>query len=552
MKRSFPRYTLLFLMILTAAVLLTTCRGPSDLPKAEVKTEAQPPILGPRENEALLSFLTGAVSVRRKTDWLDALIGEVLTEKQSLKTDGDSTAELQLGNMALIQVQENTEVSMETLLGRPGSADIDIRTASGSLLFQVQNLGAGDRFRIRTDLAVVGVRGTKFLVRSGGGSDTVIAVQEGEVSVFPSAVDMDSLREKLAGREQEFSGILDSLEASTRIVGAAQEVVVRQNRLDTVAAGISALESALDAALQAETVSPETLSSLKTRTEASLVDIDVMVGEVEDVSDMNREALELIDTMRWAELPAAGASAAADAGFVKIAAAAEPAGAAIFLDGRRLGDGNAGVLAREGETLAFRFSEPGYKEQALDISVKKGEDISYTVKLAPEIDPELLADIREEIRADLLDELRAAARAAPGLEPGIVPAESPAEIEARIRRSLEMELRRELTGQIRRELTAQLTPKPLSVQEKILGVWETLVDGTLGFMQFLQDGTFRTWNEAEADPITVGMYEVSEGRLTMMSPDGTQSGAATIEFPTDWKLILTIETEPPRSLYRSQ
>ena len=366
------------------------------------------------------------------------------------------------------------------------------------------------------------------------GLNTVVAVKEGNVRISPAYLDVEKLQQRYSGKNAEFSNSVLPLAETYVNVGAEQEITIK--RADSLAAEASyrALDRALDGVLSQPTASAEELARLQTAASSTAGSILASLGSPTGISDVNESKLDSTEKMRWMQWP--GVDQESQTGLVKIAVLTEPESSRVSLNGVPLGRGGSSILALEGEALSFGFQQTGYRDQTLDITVKRGEDLQYGVKLVPEIDPDILqrlrADLTEEIRKELRDEILSGMRE---------------EIEVEVRTDMETRIRSELRDEVREELE---TAKPQTISERIVGMWETLLDGSLVYMEFNPDGSFRTLDSSE-EVVTEGTYDIANQRLIMAAPDGSGSEEARIEFPTDWKIVVTALGQSPVPMYRS-
>ena len=135
------------------------------------------------EKTALVSFLSGEAFVFRHGGWSEISIGDVLKEQDRIKVVDNSFCELQIGQFGIVAVESNTIVDLASVYSAAGESKVDLDILSGTLLCKVNKLTGNDAFEVRAQAAVIGVRGTHFLVASDG--DTIIvAVSEGTVEFF--------------------------------------------------------------------------------------------------------------------------------------------------------------------------------------------------------------------------------------------------------------------------------------------------------------------------------------------------------------------------------
>ncbi len=139
-----------------------------------------------------IDFLEGQVDIRRNgelLDWQDVDIGFVVEAFDLIETADDGYSEIQLtfpqSGGGVIKVQKNTAFYFEvqTVSGKPQT---NFRMLAGSLAMRVKNLTAGSEVTVSTPSAVMGVRGTDFMVTSGADGSILVTCVEGAVSCVDS------------------------------------------------------------------------------------------------------------------------------------------------------------------------------------------------------------------------------------------------------------------------------------------------------------------------------------------------------------------------------
>ncbi|HVO38508.1 MAG TPA: FecR domain-containing protein, partial [Spirochaetia bacterium] len=110
----------------------------------------------------------------------DTVIGDVLNTGDSIKTGADGEVEMNQKGVT-IRVNHGT---VFTLMEREqkGQKSPVVSVALGSIKFRYNKL-TGQEPIVRTNSAVLGVRGTDFTVFSGADGSTLIAVDSGQVTV---------------------------------------------------------------------------------------------------------------------------------------------------------------------------------------------------------------------------------------------------------------------------------------------------------------------------------------------------------------------------------
>lgn len=147
MRRRFP--PILVLSILVASALLSCGPSPSAL--------------------TVFSITKGDVFVMRAgTDsWTEAEVGMSLEVGDSIKTGGNSSAEITFSEGSTIELQAGTDIEI-ALLDIPtdaGSTTITVEQTIGSIIFRVTKvIDPGSRYEVETPAGVVAVRGSAMQV----------------------------------------------------------------------------------------------------------------------------------------------------------------------------------------------------------------------------------------------------------------------------------------------------------------------------------------------------------------------------------------------------
>ena len=131
------------------------------------------------EGDVVYTF--GEVLVHRNPEVVIAEIGMPVGEGDMIETTGDAMAVISLVNGAEIKLRENTTLSLDSL-GR----NVSVRLTSGSVFSRV-NRHMVSGFSVKTETAVMGVRGTEFFVAYGRKIDSYrdvwVCVNTGSVEV---------------------------------------------------------------------------------------------------------------------------------------------------------------------------------------------------------------------------------------------------------------------------------------------------------------------------------------------------------------------------------
>jgi hypothetical protein len=126
-------------------------------------------------------YTYGRVLVHRNPDVVPAEIGMPVGEGDVIETGGDAMAVISLVDGAEIKLRENTTLALDTL-GR----NVSVQLTSGSVFSSVNKYMVSG-FSVKTETAVMGVRGTEFFVAYGRKIDRYrdvwVCVNTGSVEV---------------------------------------------------------------------------------------------------------------------------------------------------------------------------------------------------------------------------------------------------------------------------------------------------------------------------------------------------------------------------------
>jgi ferric-dicitrate binding protein FerR (iron transport regulator) len=132
--------------------------------------------------EGDIVYTVGQVTVQRDADTLPAEIGMPVGEGDVVRTAADGVAVISLLSGAELKLRENTTLALDSV----GQSSASVNLTAGSVFSRVnRRLISG--FSVRTDTAVMGVRGTEFFVAYGRKIDRYrdvwVCVNDGTVEV---------------------------------------------------------------------------------------------------------------------------------------------------------------------------------------------------------------------------------------------------------------------------------------------------------------------------------------------------------------------------------
>ena len=164
-------------------------------------------------NKCLVTFLDGkAYLVNTQYNNISELkAGSDVNENDIIKTEKDSTIELQVGEGSLIRVKENSVLKIVKLFKDKELEETRINLDIGKILAKPKGLTEGSSFEIETKSITAGVRGTEFTVIKTVEGITKIAVNEGEVRVVKNikSKDIDNIKKIDKALAEDLDNVLE-------------------------------------------------------------------------------------------------------------------------------------------------------------------------------------------------------------------------------------------------------------------------------------------------------------------------------------------------------
>jgi len=146
-----------------------------DQPQQQVTTQPAP-------QKVIVTQVIGTSNMYKNNVTTKLSRGIEVTGADFLETSVASQLHLMLNNGSKLNLEENTKVSLKSLLPKFRAV-----LQKGSILFKVEQLTSNDNFDIHTPSAVAGVRGTSFSVsHEQGTNNTQLVVGAGKVKMRPN------------------------------------------------------------------------------------------------------------------------------------------------------------------------------------------------------------------------------------------------------------------------------------------------------------------------------------------------------------------------------
>lgn len=126
------------------------------------------------QRSVTISTIVGTVKVQKSNDpkWMKAFVNMKLFQSDKIRTELGSSARIELADGTFVKLEENTFMSMQTLVGGSAGQKTDVKIWSGNVFAKVNKLKSqNDAFNLTTPTIVAGIRGTEVScdVRDGVG-----------------------------------------------------------------------------------------------------------------------------------------------------------------------------------------------------------------------------------------------------------------------------------------------------------------------------------------------------------------------------------------------
>jgi outer membrane protein assembly factor BamB len=367
-------------IILIVISLLFSCeQKPSVIPGIESQ-ESLDPVTVPRFDEAVITFISGDASVLRNDAWLPADIGDKLVRNDTISVEEDSYCEIQIGEKAVVHVEENTTLAMETLLMKEGETDVGIEVVLGSVLFKVEKLTEKEDFRVNTPSSACGVRGTIFMIKESEDEGTLLAVKEGKVAILPAGVGTREMRNKVKERETMLSSIIDTIENTAPVIEGGSEILITREAAMKGSTEFREFEYAFEKAVQEDGIDESMLEALEKNGKKIVATV---VETMDKPSQITRENVVLFDKVEKVPIHNLGTEEKKKAApqVVKVVIKTSPGQAEIVINNTSFGYGKVSGLFPPGERLTIKVRLAGYEEKEITITPVIGRDARYTIHL---------------------------------------------------------------------------------------------------------------------------------------------------------------------------
>ena len=323
--------------------------------------------------DTIITFVSGeAYVVDRDGEREAAEIGERLLPEYELVTMEDSYLEFKIGSSGVIRMDSNTTLALSDFSRKTEKdysvSNITLSLAAGTVIQKVKKLTGNETYHVKTASAAFGVRGTEFLVKSAGGTDT-LAVGSGSViaSLFPE--ELEKLKEKADSGDEEYKKIYESLENSFPLLGAGEEIALKKADIAETGEYLKEISILIDKADAGEVPKEEAAALIEKNAAYASEAAAAFVSAA--VSGENIKALKHAESFNPEEKTPD----------TELYIKTEPAGAAVYFDGNLAGYGNLKALFTGNRVINIRVEKEGYYPFEKEINTQDIKESPYVIAL---------------------------------------------------------------------------------------------------------------------------------------------------------------------------
>lgn len=373
-----------FLALCATTVLFAGCGGKKE------SGETKPALQG------TVTFVCGQAQLIEGDKQTTLDIGMNVPADASIVTGPDATCEVQFADYGSVHLSSNTRLTVSLLLRDGSHTEAEMKLAVGSIVCKVRKLSGNDRFNVRTEEMVAGVRGTVFFVSTDGSTASKIAVSEGSVSVSPVSTVTGVAKDGENARNAVFA-VSEQIVSAMPCLATGEEVIVTKASMEeadrivreiysaaeTAKAGDAAPAAAVEkiviaanamktAGVAGKAMSVETKAAFDSASYLDIRDLSLAVPAGKDSSAGDAASTQ-----------GAGDAASAQGGkkLVSLTVSADPADATVSINGATLSKGAFRGLFDPEESVELAVTKDGFKEYRETIAMSGGESVTRTVRL---------------------------------------------------------------------------------------------------------------------------------------------------------------------------
>ncbi|MBN2443810.1 MAG: PQQ-binding-like beta-propeller repeat protein [Spirochaetales bacterium] len=373
--------TLYVILLIIFCIFFYGCfRQAGDLPENINEKETTAKLSG-TVTPALVVFYIGHCYVLQNDIWETLGIGQFLAQNDTIKVESDSYLEIKLGDKAIICIEENSEVTIQSLLYEIDKKDIQLYLKKGSVFNSLGKLLPHESFEVITPNVILSVRGTQFLVKEDS-RQTHVAVKEGSVALLPPGI-YETINSGSNNRQMNrIDELKSTLIGDAPLLNQKKEIVITKEKASLVKETVYSLISfIMDTRETTDNYYEKELFARTRRVTESLNRLK------KDIIDVTEETKKHLFSPRYSIPGNKGydgtgsnhTSMYANPVLIEIEVDADDA--VVYMNDTIVGKKRIGALYDKAEKYTFVIKCPGYEDTQFDINSKTGIHYNYTVHL---------------------------------------------------------------------------------------------------------------------------------------------------------------------------
>ncbi|MBN2531973.1 MAG: PQQ-binding-like beta-propeller repeat protein [Spirochaetales bacterium] len=330
---------------------------------------------------AVVVFYIGNCYRFNNSDWELLSIGQCLKENDTIKVGPDSYLEIQIGNRAIICIEENTEVILESLFYELDSKEIKLHLKEGSLFSTLKKLLYNETFEVETPKVILSIRGTQFLVKENQ-EETLVAVKEGSVMLLPPGINKPGTQDNDRYKKM-IEQVTVSLQKEAPVLLKEKEIIITKGTAFHLKKEIEPVLSYIEDSIKDKRDITEdqlllrvkdikkSMHALENRITDWQIDTKKEIQGKKQVSDISLPE----DTKGMDILLKESTIVEVNVDFDK---------ALVYMDNTLIGKQRMGILYNPEKQFSFSVVCPGYEDTVFNVKTKAGIHYSYNVRLLKE------------------------------------------------------------------------------------------------------------------------------------------------------------------------
>lgn len=369
------------------SVILIFAAGCTSGTKQEVKAD-EPSLQG------TVTFICGSVQLLQGEAQTALDIGMSVPENATIVTGPDATCEVQFAEYGSVHLSPDTRLTVSHLLRDDAHTEAEMNLAIGAVVCKVRKLSGDDRFNVRTQEMVAGVRGTIFLVSTDGGDSSRVAVTQGAVAVMPaSTVTVSAAGGNSASQTETAasSGLSEAIAVSMPNLAAGEEVVVTKASMEEAERIISGIYSEISSAESpaAEGSVHEAIVEKIGAAGNAMKAAGISGSPISTETQIHFDSAAYLDIRDLKLPPAESKDDSADKKptaddeekLVSLTVSVDPPDATVSVNGAVLSRGAFRGLFGRDETVELAVTKEGYTDYRETVALTAADAVTRTVRL---------------------------------------------------------------------------------------------------------------------------------------------------------------------------